>query len=358
VEVQAVYRDDVSASRFARWLNASWPLFRAFGVDVRVHWTIVLVPLALFAMFARWNPLLLALELAGAWTGGLYLTVWIHEMGHIVTGRRLGAPSRTITLSPLGGLAHFESPMPSPRAEILTALAGPLTQAAFALLLAVPFLLLDLAALSGVNIWAGTYQRFIVFQLVMVGFNLLPSYPLDGGRALKGALSQRMHANKASLVASQVGFGGALFLLLAGLAVLVNWHQDETLWLVGGTTGGLILIGIAVSCFLACRHLQREARHVESPYEPAEAWKSGRGEEAWKDSIVESERISRAEERRERRAAEARRQEEAHRRKVKERVDQLLDRINELGGVDRLSPAERRELAEASELLRRETVER
>lgn len=351
-----MYRDDAPTSRLQRLSNASWPLFRAFGVEVRAHWLIAVVPLTLFWPLYKGgaDPQSAAIW-ALAWTIGLYVSIWSHEMGHISVGRRFGVPARLVTLSPLGGLAHQESAMPSPRAEILTALAGPMTQLVWVIGLGVPYYLFGVPQRLGLDLWAEMYRAFLGLQIVLVVFNLLPSYPLDGGRVLRGLLAKRMHANKASLYTAYVGYAGAIVMFMVGAGILfgVGGGGEMTHY------GGLILVWIAIGNFLECRRMQMEIQYSASPYEPAEAWKSGReSSEAWKDSIAESERLSRAEERRERRAAEARRQEDEQRRKIQERIDQLLDRINEVGGVENLSPAERRELAEASELLRRETAAR
>jgi Zn-dependent protease len=352
-----LYRDDAPTSRLQRWLDASWPLFRAFGVEVRAHWITVLVPGVFYWAFLQWGlggteAALWAL----AWTVGLYATVWAHEMGHIAMGRRFGVPTRLITLSPLGGLAHLDSKMPSPRAEILVSLAGPATHLVWIAAFGIPYVLFDVHSRLGIDRWAEMHRGFLGLQVGLAGFNLLPSYPLDGGRVLRGLLARRMHANRASLYAAYTGYAGALVLFMCGTGLLVLLGPSGEL----APYVGLTMMWIGVVNFLACRRLQTEIQHVASPYahEPAEAWKQGRDSgDAWKDSIAESERLSRAEERRERRAAEARRQEEEQRRRIQERIDQLLDRINEVGGMEHLSAAERRELAEASESLRRETAE-
>lgn len=348
-------RDDVAPSRWQRLLNASWPLFQAFGVEVRVHWTILVVPFAFFAGFSNWLGTSEAAGWAVAWTFALYFSVWVHEMGHIAMGRRFGMPARLVTLSPIGGLAHLEAPAPSPRAEIWTALAGPLVQGALLAVAAIPWLVAGDAIRPGVDTWASMYTSFLLFQVALVAFNLLPFHPLDGGRATRGFLARRMHPNRASIYAAYLGFAGAIIMGLAGAAIMVIAPSSTFL----GRYGGLLLVWIAVNNFFLCRHLLREAQYTETPYESVvEPWKQGQPDaDAWKSGHAESERLARAEERRERCAAEARRQEEEHRRRLQERIDQLLDRINEVGGVENLTPSERRELAEASELLRREAVQ-
>lgn len=350
-------RDDVTPSPTQRLMNASWPLFRAFGVDVKANWTLVLVPFLLFGLFVQGGFGAEAAAIwAVPWTIAFYLTVWTHEMAHIAVGRRFGVPARSVSLSIAGGLVHPGSPAHSPAAETLTAIAGPVTQTLWVLALGVPYFVFDIgdrAALhTGWQHWPEVYQWFVAWQVVLVGFNVLPAWPMDGGRVLRGSLSLRMPAHSASLWTAHLGYGLAMVIALLGLGLLFAVHGRG----LAAPVFGSLAVCIGVANFFACRQLDAAARHAVTSVERAETWRHARSEDAWKDSVVESERLSRAEERRERRAAEARREEETQRRKIQERIDELLDRINEVGGVENLSPAERRELAEASEMLRRETA--
>lgn len=366
-----MYRDDAAPSGFQRLMNASWPLFSAFGVETRVHWSVALVPPALFGILVRhfapdaapwgaacsehWAP---AASWALAWTVALYLTVWTHEMAHVLVGRRFSVDMPTISLSPFGGLAHSAAPMPDARAERWTALAGPATHFAWAVLLAVPYFALGdgdpLSPSHAAPRWPEMLRAFFFLQVGVGVLNLVPAFPLDGGRWLRGFLAERAPPARAALTTAYWGYGFGTAMALAGLAVATTFGgaQAACLWL------GFVLMAVGATCFATCRALRTEAKFVASPYEPAPTGKLGGADEPWKESLAESERLSRAEERRERRAAEARRHEDAQRRRLQERIDQLLDRINEVGGVENLTPTERRELAEASELLRRETAER
>lgn len=373
-----MFRDDAAANRYQRLLNASWPLFRAFGVDVRVHWAIVLVPLVLFWLFVtaftpdppairewysqpgvHWQE---SAAWALVWTFALYLVDWTHEMAHAVVGRRFGVATRRVALRPFGVLVHRSAPMPDARADFWTAFAGPASQIAWAVLFVVPYLLLDVEGRAfdatnavGVHRWPEMFRVFLYLQLAVGAFNLLPVFPLDGGRCVRAAFASRMTAPSAMRWTTYVGYPGAIMLSIAGAWMLV--YRDAFALPPWSRFVAFTLIGVGLTSFMHCRSLQIEANEMESAELAAPAWKHSRAPEPWKDTIAESERLARAEERRERRAAEARRQEELQRHKIQERIDELLDRINEVGGVENLTSAERRELAEASEMLRRETAE-
>ncbi len=349
----ALYRDSTEEGPIWRLLNTSWPLFTAFRVDVRVHWTIALVPLIFFSLALRAEYGFAAAALLGVASSlGLYLAVWTHEMGHIWMARQYGVESQLITLSPLGGLAHLDTGAPDPRAEIRIALAGPAAHIAW-LAVAIPaYFLCDAYAPPEVAAFA---EWFMWLQVALAGFNLLPFYPMDGGRTLRGILAQRMNANRASMWVAYVGIGGAALLALVG----ISWLAASTSGPHSGSTfGATLLIILAFSHFLRCQRLLNAIRWSDGPYEPVEEWKKGGAHRAadWSQELRESERIARAEEREEQRLAEAKEREADRRRELERRIDELLDRINEVGGVDNLTPLEQRELRETSQLLRRETA--
>ncbi len=349
-----LYDDGFEASPLRRALNTSWPLFRAFGVDVRVHWTIVVVPLALCSMFAQYSGLgvLEAVGVGLAFTLALYTCIWTHEMAHIVTARRFGVASERISLNALGGLAHLDAGAPTPRAEMIIALAGPASHLVWLAVLGPIYLVLD--RIDPTSAWVWGLGTVCHLQIALMLFNLLPFFPLDGGRTLRGFLATRMHANKASLWTAYTGYGGAVLLLIIGMGTLIRPDGDavSNLRFDAG-----ILILIAFNNVMACQRLMTEARFTDGPYEPVEEWKKGGAhEEPWRDGMAEAAKVSRAEARAERRAATAAADERERREQLHSRIDELLDRINEVGGVENLSPSERSELSEASELLRKETT--
>jgi Zn-dependent protease len=361
----AVTRDDTAPSRWQRLVNASWPLVRTFGVEVRVGWTVLLVPFVLFALFhlpSRWDTggvlqgwdSLLAAELAIGLTAALYATSWFHEMAHVLVGRRFGVLTRVIRLSPVGGLGHAEAAIASPRVRMWTALAGPFAQVALVVALGVPFLAADLDLVADTQEWARVYEWFLVWHVALLALNLAPAWPLDGGRFLRGALARAMHEGKASFWTAQLGLAAALVLAILGGGILYYGLQVHAPTPI---CAGALLVLCGVNGFFASRHLHNAAPPVATPFEAKASWIPAPVGAPDEDSVAESGRLARAEQRRERRAADARRQEAEHRQRLQERIDELLDRINEVGGVENLSAEERRELAEASETLRSEPVE-
>jgi stage IV sporulation protein FB len=343
-------------SLLRRLATASWPLFRAFGVSVRVHWTTVLVPISTWALVSKWATPRDAAILTAFTTLSLYFVVWTHEMGHIWAGRSVGIETRRITLSPLGGLAHLMSRAPSPESEVWISLAGPMTHAIWFTLAGVPyFLFVRDAAEPGLQLFM--LEQFLWTNGSLLAFNLLPCWPMDGGRALRAFLAQRMHPNHASLVTAYAGFAGAVVMILAAVGVILQSPADGLL----GSLGGPLLFVIGVTNLFACRELMQEARWGDGPYgEQREPWHASIPQASWSMEDPTPAEPVRVPDRRERRTTAqpqqtARRREAARaaQRPLQERIDELLDKINEVGGIEKLSESERRELSDASEKLRK-----
>lgn len=305
-------------SALFRLLGASFRLGRALGTEVRVYGAglIILLLVVIPMRDLGWLPLgpRLIYVLGGLLM--LYAVVWCHEMGHVLAARRWGIETPQITLSPLGGLAHMDSAAPHPRAEMLISLAGPCTHL---LLLAPAYALTRLVPDEPVWGWL-LAQSFWDLNLGLLVFNLLPFYPLDGGRTLRALLSLRMHPNRATIWSARVGMAGAVAMLVYGLAF------------VGGLRGGILML-LGLSGLLACVQALRAARWTAGPYgEPREPWESD--PDAWKHAATRPDPERRAP----RPPAPA----------PSAELDRLLDRVREVG-LAGLTDREREALKRASE---------
>lgn len=323
-------RVEFQPSPWQRRLATTWPLFRAFRVDVRVSWTVAIWPVLLGWSFSRFLPWGEAIAWGAAFTVGLFACTWTHEMGHIWMGRRCGVETPTISLSGLGGLAHMDAPAQRPRDEILISLAGPATHLAWLAVLWPAVLLLRGA--HQVESWFWMLDGFRALQLSLMIFNLLPVYPLDGGRVLRGALATRMHANRASLHTATVGFVGNGALIVLGALALFGADP------LGYGAYGVLPLWIGFNGIHACRRLRLEAQHGEiyAAHDPFAA------------ALIQSRSAMDEADDDERREREARHAARAARTALQEKVDRLLDRVNEVGGVANLTSAERKELERAS----------
>ena len=197
----------------------SLKLGRFLGIDVHLHVTFLL--LLVFIGAAHWvtggGP---QAALAGLlFISLLFLCVLLHEYGHALMARRFGIGTREITLLPIGGVAALERLPDRPLQELWVALAGPAVNVAIAgalgLWLALSGSWEPLAALGTTD--GPLLERLFVANLFLVGFNLLPAFPMDGGRVLRALLALRLPFVRATRIAARVGQGMAVLFGLVGL---------------------------------------------------------------------------------------------------------------------------------------------
>jgi Zn-dependent protease/CBS domain-containing protein len=186
------------------------------GIGVRIHVT--------FLIFVAWIALsqgLLSGHVERALAGvGLLLSVFtcvlLHELGHAFAARRFGIRTRDIVLLPIGGVARLERMPEKPSQEIRVAVAGPLVNVAIASVL---WLLRTFVIPRDVwdSIGPGALDTLLWINLVMIGFNLIPAFPMDGGRVLRAVLAMRMTYIRATRIATWIGQGLAIAFGIAGV---------------------------------------------------------------------------------------------------------------------------------------------
>ena len=195
----------------------SWKVGRLFGIPVYLHTTFLL--LMGFILLAQWRE---GGNLVAAIGGVLFIlaifaTVVLHELGHALTARRFGIRTKDITLLPIGGIARLERMPDVPRHELWVALAGPAVNLVIA---AIVFSISTLAGTHPVLALpadaAGTIDRFIAINVWLSVFNLIPAFPMDGGRALRALLAERMDYVRATQIAASLGQGVALIFGVIG----------------------------------------------------------------------------------------------------------------------------------------------
>jgi Zn-dependent protease/CBS domain-containing protein len=194
---------------------------RLAGVDVYVHTT--------FLLLLGWIVLSHLLQGDDLWAtaGGLLLVlltfgvVVLHELGHALCARRFGIRTLDILLLPIGGIARLERMPDKPSQELLVALAGPAVNMVLALFF---YALLTLAqaplAAAGLTLTGSALlSRLMWLNISLALFNLLPAFPMDGGRVLRAALASRMNPARATQLAARIGQGMAVLLGLVGILV-------------------------------------------------------------------------------------------------------------------------------------------
>ena len=238
--------------------GTSWHIGRIFGIPLRIHisWFLVFA-LVVWSLARYYFPAVLSQSPPWEyWVLGvvaallLFASVLVHELGHCLVALRYRIPIAQITLFIFGGMAQIRREAPTPKAEFLIAIAGPIVSVGvglcFWLLAALPRAPLELTAVS---------EHLRNINLVLAIFNLVPGYPLDGGRVLRAALwawSKNFH--KATRQAARAGQGFAVLLMLFGA-----WDM-----VAGLAIGGVWFLLIGAFLYTAAHNTHRQVAFQES----------------------------------------------------------------------------------------------
>jgi Zn-dependent protease len=192
---------------------------RFAGIDVYIHITFIL--LVSWVALLHWRQgQSVAAALAGvAFILTVFLCVVLHEFGHALTARRYGIQTRDIILLPIGGVARLERLPTQPLQELWVALAGPAVNVVIAVCL---FLWLKITAsfepIQMLTFTTGPFlERIMAVNLFLVVFNMIPAFPMDGGRVLRAVLATRKEYSRATQIAASIGQGIAIMFGFIGL---------------------------------------------------------------------------------------------------------------------------------------------
>jgi Zn-dependent protease len=205
-----------------RW---SYSIGRVAGTDIKVHITFLLLvglwALRGFEEGGAGGALMAALALLA-----LFGCIVLHEFGHILMARRFGVRTPDVILLPIGGVARLERIPEEPRQELLIALAGPLVTLAIIVVLYV-VLQLTGSALSPetLNPYRPSIPLFLFMNTYLLLFNLIPAFPMDGGRVLRALLASRLGLVRGTRIAATLGqmlaVAGGLYGLTANQPFLI-----------------------------------------------------------------------------------------------------------------------------------------
>jgi Zn-dependent protease/predicted transcriptional regulator len=202
-----------------------WSLYlgQVRGIRLQMHWT--------FLLLVAWIVMSLASRGAAVpeIVGGVMLLlavfacVVLHELGHALTAQRFGIQTRDITLLPIGGIARLERMPERPGEEFLVAVAGPMVNVVIASALGI--VLLAFGSLepmtAAIDVRAGFFGQLMWINVILVLFNLLPAFPMDGGRILRSLLAMRMEYARATSIAASVG---QIMAVVFGAIGVLGWN--------------------------------------------------------------------------------------------------------------------------------------
>lgn len=214
------------------------------GIGVFIHWTFLL--LIGFIAFLHLDR---SQSLADQWgrvVGGVVFVlaifgcVLLHEFGHALTAKRFGVRTRDITLLPIGGVARLERMPTNPWHEFWITVAGPAVNVVIAVALGAALLIAGISMRMESDLMSGGFLvRLMWVNVLLVVFNMLPAFPMDGGRILRSVLAMRLDYALATEIAARVGqamailfgllglFAGNVFLMLIALFVFLGAEAES-----------------------------------------------------------------------------------------------------------------------------------
>lgn len=223
-----------------RW---SFKLAKLWGIDIYVHYTFMLLLIWIFVSRGGKNDWATSL-ISVLFTLIVFAIVTLHEYGHALTARRFGIPTKNITLWPFGGVATLQGQPQTPRQEILIALAGPavnlvLASASYLFInfIFIPYLASQFIPIVQIYAVEALYW-FMWSNIVLMAFNLIPAFPMDGGRVLRGFLARKYDFLTATDKAVSIGracavvmfiYGAAYNHMLMFIAIFVWWSGSQEL---------------------------------------------------------------------------------------------------------------------------------
>ena len=254
----------------------SWRIARISGIDIHIHSTfLILVGWIGLNYWLHHHRISAVLEGIG-FIIALFACVLLHELGHALTAQRFGIATRDITLLPIGGVARLDRMPEDPIQELLVALAGPMVNVVIAILLWLLIAILGHAlAVESVSMTGGSFlTRLLYVNVALVIFNMLPAFPMDGGRVLRALLATRMEYSAATQVAASVGQAMALafgfiglfsnpFLVFIAFFVWIGAGQEASMVQIKTAIGGIPVRNAMITEYQSLRPTDRLAHAIE-----------------------------------------------------------------------------------------------
>lgn len=226
-------------------MGPSWKIGSVFGIGLYIHWTFLLLPVWTFTMVSAE-----AGAEAGVFGSVLVLTIFgcvlLHELGHALTAMHFGIRTPDITLYPIGGVARLEALPEAAWEELWIALGGPAVNIVIAaILIPLGFALgaapSEIMSMHFVNVGAFLVTVGVLNVFPLAALNMIPAFPMDGGRVLRALLQLGLGRRVATEIAAALGLVLGTILMLLGFGMIRFGHPQGVMWIL--LSGFVMLMG-------------------------------------------------------------------------------------------------------------------
>jgi len=228
-----------------------------FGVKLYIHWTFALLLGWIVTSSLHERQTLGEFMIIMAFVVVVFICIVLHELGHAIAAKHFRIATSNITLLPIGGIAQFESLPEKPKEELLISIAGPAVNIGIAVIL-LPFANFAVlaAANSTLTLNASNFATSLVLLNIWLAvFNLVPAFPMDGGRVLRALLALKLDYVRATKIAAGLGqvlgllfvFSGILFslnLLFIGVMVLIAGRYESAIVQIASILHGYVVADV------------------------------------------------------------------------------------------------------------------
>lgn len=237
-------------------MKGSFKLGNIAGIGIFIHWSFTL--LIAYIVYSNYRAGHNAEQIMWAviFILSIFVTVFLHELGHALAAKKYNIKTNDITILPIGGLARLERIPEKPKEELIVAIAGPAVNITLALITGLFITLPEIKELTiqlsgGVN-QSNFFLNFFIVNIWLALFNLIPAFPMDGGRVLRALLAMKFERHIATKIAARIGqllavgfiiigFYNNPFLIFIGLFIILGAQGEVEM-----TQAGFILRGVFV----------------------------------------------------------------------------------------------------------------
>ncbi|MFN7910340.1 MAG: site-2 protease family protein [Bacteroidota bacterium] len=245
-------------------MKGSFKLGNIAGIGIFIHWSFSLIIAYIIYSNYHAGHNVEQITWSVIFILSIFMTVFLHELGHALAAKKYNIKTKDITILPIGGLARLERIPEKPSEELVVAIAGPLVNIALAVITGLFITIPDLKELTvqltgGVN-QSNFFLNFFIVNIWLAIFNLVPAFPMDGGRILRAILSMKFERHVATNIAARIGqllalififigFNSNPFLIFIGLFIILGAQAEVEMTKTGFMLKGMLVKDVVMKSY-------------------------------------------------------------------------------------------------------------